>query len=64
MKREKFRIDFLDMVIGKQIYYTNSENKLARWCKVFTSTTKEEFVSAIGDGLKQNPFFLKFKICP
>lgn len=50
---EKFRIDFLDMVIGNNLCYTSEEIKLARWCKVFTSKSEEEFKKAIGDGLME-----------
>lgn len=46
---KKLRIDLLDMVIGKKLCYTNNESKLARWCRVFTAKTEEEFEEAIGD---------------
>ena len=37
------------MVIGSKMCYTGSESKLARWCKVFTSKTEEEFKEAVGE---------------
>ena len=50
---EKFQIDMIDMELGKKLCYTNSETKLARWCRVFTSKTEEEFKEALGDGLME-----------
>ena len=38
----------VDMVKGREICYTDSENKLARWCKVLTSTSEEELKEALG----------------
>lgn len=46
---KKFRIDFLDMVIGKKMCYTGSENNLAKWCVAFTAETEEEFLRAVGE---------------
>ena len=42
------------MEIGRRICYTNSENKLARWCRVLTSRTEEEFIKSLGDDLMEN----------
>ena len=50
---EKMRIDFLDMVIGREMCYTNHETKLSRWCMVLTSKSEEEFKKAIGDDLME-----------
>lgn len=50
---EKFQIDIVDMVIGNQLCYTNGETKLARWCKVITSSNEEEFVNALGGLMEQ-----------
>ena len=50
---KKFQIDMIDMEIGKNLCYTSSETKLARWCKVLTSKTEEEFKEALGDGLME-----------
>ena len=50
---EKFQIDMVDMVIGVNTCYTNSETKLARWCKALTAKTEEEFKEAIGDGIME-----------
>ncbi len=50
---KKLQIDMVDMVKGREICYTDSENKLARWCKVFTSTSEEELKEALGDDLME-----------
>ena len=50
---KKLQIDMIDMVKGREICYTDSENKLARWCKVFTSTSEEELTEALGDDLME-----------
>lgn len=50
---KKLQIDMVDMVKGREICYTDSENKLARWCKVFTSTSEEELTEALGDDLME-----------
>lgn len=51
---KKLQIDVIDMEIGRRICYTNSENKLARWCRVLTSRTEEEFIKSLGDDLMEN----------
>lgn len=50
---KKLQIDMIDTVKGREICYTDSENKLARWCKVLTSTSEEELKEALGDDLME-----------
>ena len=50
---KKLQIDMIDMVKGREICYTDNENKLARWCKVLTSTSEEELKEALGDDLME-----------
>ena len=50
---KKFQIDIIDMEIGRELCYTNSETKLARWCRVLTSKTEEEFLNSLGDDLME-----------
>lgn len=50
---KKFQVDMIDMELVKNLCYTNSETKLARWCRVFTSKTEKEFKEALGDGLME-----------
>ena len=50
---EKLEIDMLDLKLGSKMCYDKSSRyyRLARWCKVFTATSKEEFENALGDDL-------------
>ena len=48
---KKFQIDVIDMVLGSKLWYTSKDEKLTRWCKVFTATTEKELKEAIGDDL-------------
>ena len=43
----------VDMEIGRKLCYTKDETKLARWCRVLTSKTEEEFRFALGDDLME-----------
>lgn len=45
---KKFRIDFLDIVIGNKLCYTGSTNDLKRWSVVFTTET-EELITDMND---------------
>ena len=53
IRTKKLQIDMVDMVKGREMCYTDSENKLARWCKVFTSTSEEDLKEALGDDLME-----------
>ncbi len=46
---EKFRIDFVDMVIGSKLCYTDSESNLTKWCFAFTTQKKEAFQKVVGE---------------
>ena len=50
---EKFEIDQIDMVLARDICYNDYSNKLARWCMVLTSKTKEEFKKYLGEDLME-----------
>ena len=41
------------MVLARDICYNDYSNKLARWCMVLTSKTKEEFKKYLGDDLME-----------
>lgn len=49
----KFEIIEIDMELAKEICYNNFENKLARWCMLLISNTKEEFKRYLGDDLME-----------
>ncbi len=46
---EKFRIDFVDMVIGSKLCYTDGESNLTKWCYAFTTKKKEAFQKVVGE---------------
>lgn len=50
---DKFQIDMIDMELGRKLCYTKDETKLARWCRVLTSSTEEEFYKSLGDDLME-----------
>ena len=41
------------MVLARDICYNDYSNKLARWCMVLTSKTKEEFKKYLGEDLME-----------
>lgn len=45
---KKMRIDIVDIEKGKEECYTNSEKKLARWCRILKATSKEELKREMG----------------
>jgi predicted transposase/invertase (TIGR01784 family) len=50
---EKFRIDVVDMHNAQKMCYTSNEEKLARWCRIITSTTEAELKKNLGDDLME-----------
>lgn len=46
---EKFRIDYLDMALGRKICYTEKEEPLSKWCLLITSNSEEEFKRVLGE---------------
>ena len=50
---EKIQIDVIDMEKARERCYTNSETKLARWCRIITSKRIEEIIEVMGDDLME-----------
>lgn len=46
---KKVKIDMVDIVLGKETWYTNREERLARWCMILTVETLEGLKEAIGE---------------
>lgn len=47
---EFFRIYEVDMVLGEKLWYTNRDEKVARWCRLVRVATMKELKEVIGDG--------------
>ena len=45
---KKMRIDIVDLEKGNKGCYTNSEEKLARWCRILKAKSKDELKKEIG----------------
>ena len=51
---EKLRIDFVDIAKATKKRYNESEEELARWLRILTSTTLEELERELGEDLMDN----------
>ena len=47
---EFFRIYEVDMVLGEKLWYTNRDERVARWCRLVRVATMKELKEVIGDG--------------
>lgn len=48
---EKFRIDNVDLVVAEKMSYNDDNEKRVRWCKILTTSSRDEIVKELGDKL-------------